>query len=92
MDAFYLDVTQAKNESYSAVSADNLASPTPTVPQPLFDAGGSDAVGVARKADLHTVLAVRQSRYEVMSYTVESGDTIFSIADEFNLQPETILW
>ena len=92
MDAFYLDVTQAKNESYSAVSADNLASPTPTVPQPLFDAGGSDAVGVARKADLHTVLAVRQSRYEVMSYTVESGDTIFSIADEFDLQPETILW
>lgn len=92
MDAFYLDVTQAKNMSNNLVNAENLATPTVTVIPPQFKAGGSDAVGVARKADLHTVLEVHQSRYAVTKYTVESGDTIFSIADKFDLQPETILW
>ncbi len=92
MDAFYLDVTQAENDTFSAVSAENLSASTTEVSPPLFKAGGSDAEGIARKADLHTVLPVRQSRYAVMEYTVESGDSIFTIADKFDLQPETILW
>jgi hypothetical protein len=31
-------------------------------------------------------------RYEVTKYTVETGDTIFGIADKFGLKPETVLW
>jgi len=92
MDSFYLDITQPENESFSAVSAENLPNPTATFPPPLFKAGGSDAIGVSRKADLHTTLPIRNARYEVIKYTVESGDSIFSIADKFDLKPETILW
>ncbi|HAF48986.1 MAG TPA: hypothetical protein DCL08_07080 [Anaerolineaceae bacterium] len=92
MDAFYLDISQPENESFSAVNAANLPNPTTPPQVPLFKAGGSDAVGVSRKADLYTVLPVRNARYEVIEYTVESGDSIFSIADKFNLNPETILW
>jgi murein DD-endopeptidase MepM/ murein hydrolase activator NlpD len=92
MDAFYLDISQLENESFSAVNAANLPNPTTPPQVPLFKAGGSDAVGVSRKADLYTVLPVRNARYEVIEYTVESGDSIFSIADKFNLNPETILW
>ncbi|HEY9122597.1 MAG TPA: peptidoglycan DD-metalloendopeptidase family protein [Brevefilum sp.] len=92
MDAFYLDIAQPENESFSAVNAANLPNPTTPPQPPLFKAGGSDAVGVSRKADLYTVLPVRNARYEVIEYTVESGDSIFSIADKFNLNPETILW
>lgn len=92
MDAFYLDIAQSENESLSAVNAANLPNPTTPPQVPLFKAGGSDAVGVSRKADLYTVLPLRNARYEVIEYTVESGDSIFSIADKFNLNPETILW
>ncbi|MDW7755064.1 MAG: peptidoglycan DD-metalloendopeptidase family protein [Brevefilum sp.] len=92
MDAFYLDISQLENESFSAVNAANLPNPTTPPQVPLFKVGGSDAVGVSRKADLYTVLPVRNARYEVVEYTVESGDSIFSIADKFNLNPETILW
>ncbi len=92
MDAFYLDIAQSENESLSAVIAANLPNPTTPPQVPLFNAGGSDAVGVSRKADLYTVLPLRNTRYEVIEYTVESGDSIFSIADKFNLNPETILW
>jgi len=92
MDAFYLDIAQPANESFSAVNAANLPNPTTPPQAPLFKAGGSDAVGISRKADLYTVLPVRNARYEVIEYTVESGDSIFSIADKFNLNPETILW
>jgi LysM repeat protein len=35
---------------------------------------------------------VNKARTEVITYTVQSGDTIFGIAEKFNLKPETILW
>jgi len=35
---------------------------------------------------------VVEDRDEVTTYVVESGDTIFGIADKFGLMPETILW
>lgn len=31
-------------------------------------------------------------RSEVITYTIQQGDTIFSIASKFNLSPNTILW
>lgn len=31
-------------------------------------------------------------RTDVIKYTVEQGDSIFSIADKFGLKPETVLW
>lgn len=47
--------------------------------------------GVVRLADLHT--EVPSSRREgVVEYLVKEGDTITSIAEQFGLQPQTILW
>ncbi|MBA3074954.1 MAG: M23 family metallopeptidase [Anaerolineae bacterium] len=31
-------------------------------------------------------------RHEVIVYTIEKGDSIFKISEEFNIKPETILW
>jgi len=31
-------------------------------------------------------------RNSVITYTVQTGDTLFSIADAYNLKPETLLW
>jgi len=49
----------------------------------------SDAI--RRNVNPDTVLPMR-ARTEIISYTVQPGDNLFSIAERFNLQPETVLW
>jgi murein DD-endopeptidase MepM/ murein hydrolase activator NlpD len=81
-----------------------IAEPTATSTVPLIiptyqtstGAGGPIEVaeeypGITRDALLHTMFPVRP-RTEVISYTVQEGDTVFGIAEKFNLKPETILW
>jgi murein DD-endopeptidase MepM/ murein hydrolase activator NlpD len=92
MDIFFLKDPDLSGEFPNVANAETLPTPTATVPPPSFFAGGSYDTGLAREADLHTILPVRQARYEVIEYTVESGDSIFSIADKFNLKPESLLW
>lgn len=52
-----------------------------------LDYGG----GITRKSQLLTTIPNRP-RVTVITYTVQTGDSLFSIADQFNLQPETVLW
>jgi murein DD-endopeptidase MepM/ murein hydrolase activator NlpD len=47
--------------------------------------------GIHRLPLLNTTIPNRP-RVDVITYTVETGDSLFSIADTFNLKPETILW
>ena len=47
--------------------------------------------GIPRFIDSHTSLPIKP-RAEIERYTVEKGDTIFSIASKFNLRPQTLLW
>ena len=49
------------------------------------------AADVARQPNPHTILPKRP-RLEIVTYTVEAGDTIQSIADRFDLDPTTIMW
>ena len=42
--------------------------------------------------DVTPTKAVGKQRTEVITYTVQQGDTIFEIAAKFQLKPETILW
>ena len=44
-----------------------------------------------RVALLDTEIPVRP-RVDVITYTVQQGDSIFSIADDFDLKAETVLW
>lgn len=53
---------------------------------------GVDSFGVIpRLAQVHTTIPSRP-RQEVVKYKVEEGDTIFGIAENFGLEPETVLW
>ncbi|HRQ32997.1 MAG TPA: LysM peptidoglycan-binding domain-containing protein, partial [Anaerolineales bacterium] len=47
--------------------------------------------GVPRLAQVHTTIPSRP-RQEIVKYTVVEGDTIFGIAQNFGLEPQTILW
>ena len=65
--------------------------------QPSTGAGGLvnsnefEYTGITRDASLHTLFPVKP-RTEITTYTVQVGDTVFGIAEKFNLRPETILW
>ena len=47
--------------------------------------------GIFRRTTLDTIIPSRP-RVNVITYTVKTGDTLFSIADIYNLKPETVLW
>ena len=64
-------------------AADDLELPAFSVPD--------DPSRLVRQSPLRTTLS-QGSRIEVIRYTVQSGDSVFGIADAFGLTPETILW
>ena len=78
-----------------AVMAAVLPTATPTEAAPNLPAftpvQSGWAFGIPRLALLHTTIPTRP-RTEVITYTVQTGDTIFGIAEMFGLRPETILW
>ena len=77
-----------------AAFAAEIPTPTPTALPPALPAYTRAAFvsqGIPRLALLHTTIPSRP-RTEVMTYVVQSGDTVFGIAEKFGLKPETILW
>jgi murein DD-endopeptidase MepM/ murein hydrolase activator NlpD len=46
---------------------------------------------IVRRADWHTAVPERP-RLEIVTYTVQPGDTAESIAAQFDLQPTTLMW
>ncbi|WP_322507089.1 LysM peptidoglycan-binding domain-containing protein, partial [Anaerolinea sp.] len=48
-------------------------------------------VSVSRVTELDTLVPSRP-RTEPQKYVVQAGDSVFSIAKQFNLKPETVLW
>ncbi len=74
-----------------ALPAAEGSDPTPAAPALPELLAAARPEGILRLASLHTTLPARP-RYEVTQYTVVKGDSIFGIAEKFNLKPETILW
>ncbi len=58
---------------------------------PSFPPADSSPAGIPRRADPITLIPARP-RPEVVRYVVQPGDTLFGIADQFGLRPETLLW
>ena len=47
--------------------------------------------GIERKVQMHSIIPPRP-KVDVITYTVQPGDSLFSIADGFGIRPETVLW
>jgi murein DD-endopeptidase MepM/ murein hydrolase activator NlpD len=75
----------------SGQSADSPSSIGVPSPLQLAASPRSDSNVLVRAAVPHTIIPERP-RDEISHYTVQSGDTIFGIAAEFGLVPETIMW
>jgi murein DD-endopeptidase MepM/ murein hydrolase activator NlpD len=67
----------------------NVSNP-PDVPKPSF--APDTAATVSRMARLHTQLPAEHPRYDVATYTIEQGDSLFAIAKTYNIKPESILF
>jgi murein DD-endopeptidase MepM/ murein hydrolase activator NlpD len=58
---------------------------------PAFNVGVQAKAGIRRLIEVHTIIPTRP-RLEILEYNVQQGDSLFGIAEKFNLKPETILW
>jgi murein DD-endopeptidase MepM/ murein hydrolase activator NlpD len=71
------------------------ASPTPASLKQLVVARGGSAFQaggpLTRSAVPFTIIPERP-RLEILTYTVQPGDTVFGIAEQFGIKPETIMW
>jgi murein DD-endopeptidase MepM/ murein hydrolase activator NlpD len=79
-----------------AVSAAPQPTPTEESGTPALSASaGMDLVSsmqaIVRNVALKTDISKR-ANYNITDYTVEQGDALFSIAKQFNIKPETVLW
>lgn len=61
-----------------------------SVTLPVFQPAGG-VTSVPRQANLRTYIPTRP-RDAAIVYKVEKGDSVFGIAQNFNLKPETVLW
>ncbi len=69
--------------------AQAMAEPAMLMPPLVADSQTIDAV--QRDTAVDTILPVR-NRTSLINYTVEPGDTLFSVAANFGLTTETVLW
>jgi murein DD-endopeptidase MepM/ murein hydrolase activator NlpD len=80
-----------QQEDVTTLESDSLTTaehPSSLLPASSVNNGGQVLV---RAAVPHTIIPER-SRVEISHYVVQSGDTIFGIAAQFGLAPETIMW
>jgi len=96
--ATWLNLAEAREQGASGPLAIELAEPIATpggpaapaqVVLPSYSANGPQAL--SRLANPHTTMPHR-ARIDVVRYTVQPGDSIFAISDEFGVDPETLLW
>lgn len=93
MREFYLraQVPDLPREAALAASLPTAAPTEPPPEMPPYQPELAAFFGVSRLARLHTDVPSRP-RTDVITYTVETGDSVFVIAEKFGLEPQTILW
>jgi len=94
MRSYYLSSQEAEPPAPAAQAA-VMPTSTPTFELPGLPPLSIDQaiyqVGIPRLAQVHTTIPTRP-RTEVITYIVKTGDTVFGIAEQFGIKPETVLW
>jgi murein DD-endopeptidase MepM/ murein hydrolase activator NlpD len=82
------------SSSISIVSANGLedgSRKSLSVSLPPFATPSGAEDGITRLINLKTNIPQR-ARIDITHYTVQQGDNLFTIAEKYNLKPETLLW
>ncbi len=83
---------KAQVESQPAVEAPTSLPAESVVKAPLPELDSNRGVNsLVRLANPRTIIPTRP-RSSVVNYTIKKGDSIFGIASEFKIKPESILW
>ena len=87
-----LAATQEADTPKGESSSSSSDSPSETLPGglPAEQANKVSSV-IDRRADLHTIIPNRPNE-AVRTYTVDKGDSVFGIASQFKIKPESVLW
>lgn len=88
--AFIVSVKPAGTTSVLVTESETITPPSLPPLQEDFSSQLQDS-GIPRQILLKTQLQDDVS-YEITEYTAKSGDSLWSIAQQFDLKPETILW
>ena len=82
---------QMSAHAQASNSAAQGSTPIQPTSEPELSSAPEDlsSVGIIRRADIHTSISQRP-RQGMITYTVQRGDTISGIADQYGLQPKTI--
>ena len=86
-----VDAVQTSQPSQSTQQFSDTPLNDNPIALPDFNPDTAYAEGVARNTKIGTIIPSRP-RIEVVSYIVQPGDNLFSIAEVNGLRPETILW
>jgi len=78
-------------QSTSSAAGESSATAQPQVGAAVVSENGSGALSITRKLQLKTNIPERE-RYDSVTYRVSRGDAMLSIADEFKLKSETLLY
>ncbi len=91
MNNYYLKGEVVRTQSAAVAAA--LPTETPIVQPPMFTSPNPSVFinGITRLAQLHTTLPSRP-RFDIVTYEVQPGDTLFTIAERFGLNPASLLW
>ncbi len=87
-DSPALGSQQSDKAAQAALSPSSVEIPSPLL---LASSPQNNNDVLVRAAVPHTIIPERP-RDEITRYTVQSGETIFGIAAQFDLAPETIMW
>lgn len=91
MGRYYVSV---EGQRAAEVKAFASTQPAPSNPEMILaqaPAPATESGAIRRDVNLDTVLPMR-ARTDIISYTIQAGDNLFSVAERFNLKPETVLW
>ena len=86
LQAFYKNAGASPSTNPASAPA-----PTPSLSALLPVEASAALDGIPRQAILQTIFPTR-SRDSVLTYTVQPNDTVFGIAQKYDLQPSTILF
>jgi hypothetical protein len=78
-------VTKASQTIVEAPPASDIEVTLPQLTEPL------KVNSIPRETNLHTVIPTR-ARQDILEHTVETGDSVFGIANDYGLEPESVLW
>ena len=88
MNSFYIPDLRASGLTLAETS---IPTELPNLPLLSDNNLASSETGITRNTSLHTNIPSRP-RLDIVKYVVQSGDTVFGIAERFGLNPSTILW